>query len=73
MAAGSGRGGAFRDDLHRDLKNECWKESRGQADWVICVDVDELVWHPSLANYLAGCQSRGVTISVPTGFSILNR
>jgi hypothetical protein len=35
-------GGKIRDDLYLDIKNNCWKESRGLADWVIVVDFDEI-------------------------------
>jgi glycosyltransferase involved in cell wall biosynthesis len=64
-------GGTFRDDVHRDIKNNAWKQSRGQADWVICVDTDELLWHPRLADYLASCKKRSITIMVPTGYEML--
>lgn len=63
-------GGTLRDDVHRDIKNTAWKQSRGQADWVICVDVDELVWHPRLPDYLAACKGRGITIVIPAGYEM---
>lgn len=34
----------FDDGINRDLKNSCWKGSN--ADWVICSDFDELLFHP---------------------------
>lgn len=33
---------SFRDDIHRQIKNTCWKDSK--ADWVIVVDFDEFVY-----------------------------
>ncbi len=33
---------SFRDDIHKDIKNSCWKKSK--ADWVIIVDFDEFVY-----------------------------
>jgi len=35
-------GGKIRDDLYLEMKNNVWKEARGQADWVIVVDFDEI-------------------------------
>jgi glycosyltransferase involved in cell wall biosynthesis len=32
----------IRDDLYLKVKNNCWKEARGKADWVIVVDFDEV-------------------------------
>ena len=34
-------GGQIRDDLYLSIKNECFKTSK--ADWVIIVDIDELL------------------------------
>ena len=42
--------------------DQCWKESRGQADWVIVTDVDEHLYHPRLAEYLQSCREQGVTV-----------
>jgi glycosyltransferase involved in cell wall biosynthesis len=36
-------GGQIRDDLYLQVKNNCWKEARGIADWVIIVDFDEIL------------------------------
>jgi hypothetical protein len=54
------------------LQDSCWKESRGVADWVIVTDIDEHVWHPDLASYLAGCLWRGVTIVPGLGYHMLS-
>lgn len=35
-------GGKIRDDMYLQFKNNAWKEARGQADWVIVVDFDEI-------------------------------
>jgi len=35
-------GGRIRDDLYLEMKNNVWKEARGEADWVIVVDFDEI-------------------------------
>jgi hypothetical protein len=34
--------GEIRDDVWLSMKNNFWKEARGQADWVVVVDFDEI-------------------------------
>lgn len=51
--------------------NHCWKRSRGEADWVFVVNVDEHLYHPHLRDYLATCTSRGVTVVVPEGYQMV--
>jgi glycosyltransferase involved in cell wall biosynthesis len=52
------------------LSNRCWKESRGSADWVIVVDVDEHLFHPHMAEYLQSCKTSGITIVPALGFDM---
>jgi hypothetical protein len=55
------------------LSDECWKESRGKADWVIVTDIDEHLFHPlSLAAYLRACSARGVTLIPALGFQMIS-
>lgn len=42
----------FRDDMNRDIKNTCWKESVGVADYVIVCDFDEFLYHENLFEFL---------------------
>lgn len=51
--------------------DNCWKESRGSADWVIAVDVDEFLYHPSLESYLQSCRQNGVTCIPALGFEMI--
>jgi len=53
------------------LHDECWKESRGAADWVIVTDVDEHLYHPRLGEYLNYCADRGVTYIPALGVDML--
>jgi hypothetical protein len=55
------------------LSDECWKESRGEADWVIVTDIDEHLFHPSsLAAYLRACAARGDTMIPALGFQMIS-
>lgn len=45
----------FNDIIHTDIKNECWKKSRGRADFVIVCDVDEFLYHPQITDFLSKC------------------
>jgi hypothetical protein len=53
------------------IQNECWKEARKSADWVIIVDIDEHVFHPRLMDYLAKQKRRGVTFVPTLGFQMI--
>jgi hypothetical protein len=54
------------------FSNQCWKESRGRADWVVVTEVDEHLFHPQWADYLASCAAAGVTLIPALGFQILS-
>jgi glycosyltransferase involved in cell wall biosynthesis len=41
----------LNDQLHIDIKNNCWKNSH--ADWVIVCDADEFIYHSDLSLYLS--------------------
>jgi glycosyltransferase involved in cell wall biosynthesis len=54
------------------FSNECWKESRGQADWVILTDLDEHLYHADGRDYLARSLAQGVTMIPALGFLMLS-
>ncbi|AJE49740.1 glycosyltransferase family 2 protein [Paenibacillus polymyxa] len=56
----------------QDLFNQCWKESRNKADWIIICDVDEHFYHPNLRTYLQECTSKGITLIVPNGYEMVS-
>ena len=64
--------GELREDALQLVKGQSWKESRGVADWVICCDVDEILYHPELRQFLGECKSSGITIPVPTGWQMVS-
>jgi hypothetical protein len=54
------------------LSNECWKESRESADWVIVTDIDEHLFHPAMASYLLQCAAVGITLLPALGFQMIS-
>jgi hypothetical protein len=52
--------------------NHCWKESRGQADWVIVTEIDEHLDHPDLPGYLRRCREGGITVVPALGYQMLS-
>jgi glycosyltransferase involved in cell wall biosynthesis len=59
--------------MQMEEMNECWKESRGRADWVFICDMDEhLYHHKQLRDYLEQCKIDGVTIINPVGVEMVS-
>jgi hypothetical protein len=55
-----------------ELYRHAWKESRGRADWVICTNVDEFVYHPDgMRAYLRRCSVEGATLIHPRGYAMV--
>jgi hypothetical protein len=52
--------------------NSHWKESRGNADWVIIADIDEHLYHPDLATYLTACKQGGVSAIPALGYEMIS-
>ena len=54
--------------------NEVWKESRGCADWVVMVDMDEHLFAPRspMPDLLERYKSQGITLAPALGFQILS-
>jgi hypothetical protein len=51
--------------------NTCWKASRGTADWVFVVNIDEHVFHRRLRGFLRACTRRGESIVVTEGYNMV--
>lgn len=63
--------GLLRDDIHCWIKNSAWKESKDSADWVIVSDLDEILYHHDLLQYLNTCSRRNITIPKVMGFNMI--
>lgn len=48
-----------------------WHPSRGVADWVIIVDIDEHLHHPEGLQYFTACRRSGVTVIPAEGYEMV--
>jgi len=64
-------GDSFVDEERR-LSDAMWLPSRGKADWVFMVDIDEHVYHPDLLGYLRNCTETGVTAIRAMGYEMVS-
>jgi hypothetical protein len=55
------------------FNNEVWKQSRGEADWVVVCNVDEHLYHPDLLGYLERCRAAGITALPAVGYQMIAR
>jgi glycosyltransferase involved in cell wall biosynthesis len=57
------------------VQNTAWKESKGQADWVIMVDVDEHLFVPgvSMPDFLNRYKNEKITLVPSLGYQMLSR
>jgi hypothetical protein len=46
--------------------------SRGVADWVMCPDVDEFIYHPYILDILQDCLKRGVSVIQCEGYQMIS-
>src|SRR6266850_7001210 len=56
----------------QSFSNECWKLSRGSADWVIVTDIDEHLFHVDLTELLKRYKSLGVTFIPAVGYQMIS-
>jgi len=63
--------GKIRDDIYLEIKNNAWKECKGQYDWVIVCDMDELVYCNNLLLALKKAKENGFTAIQPTGYAMI--
>ena len=63
--------GAFDDTDMVTLANATYPEARGHADWVIWVDADELIYHPSVTARLSQLTQQGVTLPTINGYCMM--
>ena len=65
-------GNTLRDAVNSYIKSQAWRlHNSRSAEWVICVDVDELIYHPNLSEYLRVCDYEGYDVVVPAGVDMV--
>ena len=64
--------GVFDDRANLQIKNTSYRDSLGLADFVIVVDIDEIVYHPQIAEVLMQYKRQGVTLPRTRGFDMVS-
>jgi len=49
----------MNDVIHATIKNNCWKEAKGKADWVVLADFDEILWSNDFVSELQYMKDNG--------------
>jgi hypothetical protein len=65
-----GKEGHFDDSANQKIKNQCWKHSRGKADWVVVCDMDEFLHHPDLKNLLQKLRQAKISFPATVGYEM---
>ena len=60
----------FNDTVHNEIKNNCWKQSRGKADFVIVCDTDEFFYHKDIIQELSFLKDNRYSIVKPFGYNM---
>jgi hypothetical protein len=61
----------LRDDLYIHIKNNIWKNSENDADYVIVGDADEFLYHEDLVGFITEKFNEGYTIFKPEGYHMV--
>src|ERR1700674_2634594 len=59
-------------DVERRMSDTVWRQSRGMAEWVIVIDIDEFIYHPDLKAYLQRCALSGITTLRGIGYEMVS-
>lgn len=63
----------FNDTIHQQIKDNCWKRSRGKADFVIVCDIDEFLYHPDMEAFLADSLKKHYSIFRTSGYDMYSQ
>lgn len=65
-------GEGYAEHRRQEIRNQCWKEAKGEANWVVVCDVDEILWHPNgLLEYLKECQNTNISLPRVEGWHMI--
>lgn len=62
----------INDFVYQNIKNNCWKKSRGKADYVVVCDMDEFVFHPYINGFLQSAIKQKISLPCPIGYDMYN-
>jgi len=63
--------GKYSELVLMSVRNEAYKKSRGKADWVMIVDIDEFIYHPRLLDLLKSYKENRITLPGITGYEMV--
>src|SRR3990167_5587014 len=68
----------YNQGLNEDDFNDCFvkaykKYSRGIADWVMCVDADEIIYNPNFLAVLQHQRQKGLRVLKCAGYQMISR
>jgi Glycosyl transferase family 2. len=64
--------GTFNEEANIQIKNTAYRESLGEADFVVVVDADEFVFHEDILGVLDGYRRAGVTLPQMQGYDMVS-
>lgn len=62
--------GEINDFIYQKIKNNCWKKSRGKADYVVVCDMDEFIYYPWMTDFLTEAMKSNQSIFHPHGYDM---
>ena len=62
----------FDDSANQNIKNTCWKRSRGKADLVVVCDMDEFLYHPDLESLLQRLCKEKISFPATIGYDMFS-
>lgn len=63
----------FNDFVHQEIKNNCWKKSRGKADYIVVCDMDEFIYSPQIKHLLQDSLHHHISFFHPKGFEMYSK
>jgi glycosyltransferase involved in cell wall biosynthesis len=61
------------DDQFLEFANECWKDARGHADYVVFVDADEFLYHPNIVGVLQRYLQEDIDVPQIQGYTMVSK
>jgi len=64
--------GMYDEPTLMKIRNRAYRDSRGEADWVMVVDIDEFIHHPDIVELLKRYSREGITLPGIVGFEMVS-